>query len=46
MSTALRHVRETEDRMKASLFSALNSAWFLMLVLLAVLVLGVVLPRG
>jgi hypothetical protein len=46
MSVDLRHMQETEDRMKASLFSALNSTWFLVFVLLMLVVLGVVLPRN
>ncbi len=45
MYATLRHMREAEDHMKASLFSALSSVWIVVFVLLLVVVLGVVLAK-
>ncbi len=45
MSVNLHHLRESEDRIKASLVSALNSALILVLMLLVILAVGFVLAR-
>jgi hypothetical protein len=39
MSGILQHMRQSEDRLKLSMYSALNSAWVVSLTLLIVLAL-------
>lgn len=46
MSTNLHSIKEAEDRVRASLFSALNSTVILYLALIGVIILGVVFARG